>query len=70
MIEGVTHTSKYSIHFSICTRDEGNRRLWLEVVTHEPHIPTYKKLFTGNEYGKALDYYKKKQVELKAEYGE
>ena len=70
MIEGVTSTSKYIVHFNICTRDEGDRRLWLEVVTYVPHTQTYKKLFTGNEYGKALDYYKKQQVELKAAYGE
>jgi hypothetical protein len=69
MIDSVTSTKNYSIRFSICT-DDKQGLLWIEVITYEANKPRQTKDFAGNKYGKALEYYKRRQAELKAEYGE
>lgn len=69
MISSVTTTKNYSIKFEVCADDEMGL-LWLEVVTYEPKLPRQVKDFCGNDYKKALDYYKRKQAELKTQYGE
>ena len=68
MIESVNTTSKYSVHFSVCT-DDDRGLLWLEVRVYEPGFPRTIKDFPGSEYGKAIAYYKDRQKELKEQYG-
>ena len=68
MIQGVNSTSEYSVHFSVCT-DDVRGLLWLEVTVYEPRYPRTFKQFAGNEYGKALEYYNRRQKELKEQYG-
>jgi len=46
--------------------------LWIKVETHEPKSKgskLYYKDFPGNEYGKAVEYYKRHVMELLEEYG-
>lgn len=68
MLQGANTTSKYSVRFDICT-DDDRGRLWIEVKVHEPGIANPTQVFTGADYGKALEYYKNCSTELKAKYG-
>ena len=67
MINSVTSTENYCVNFNICTNDEKGL-LWIEVVIYEKGHPRTTKDFTGNDYGKALNYYRKQQTELKEKY--
>ena len=68
MITSVTSEADYSLHFSICT-DEARGLLWLEVVIYEKGNPRRTKDFAGNEYDKAIGYYRRLQAEFKKIYG-
>lgn len=69
MFNGLTYTNDYLISFHICT-DDKRGLLWIEVVTYENGKPRQTKDFSGNDYGAALDYYQRRQAELKEQYGE